>query len=166
MVVGYTGGKATGKLTWDPKSIPPGVSLSLSDLGNGGSSIEMSNTGSYEFNLNGTDSLEVTAVLTGIAGGHASVPKEYALYQNYPNPFNPTTTIRFDLKETSTVRLEIYNVLGQQIVQEDFGTLNGGEYSRNINMSSYASGVYFYRLIANGNTGERFVAIKKLMLLK
>ncbi len=166
MLVGYTGGKTTGTLTWDPQSIPSGVSIELRDLGNGGSGIDMRRAGSYEFPLSGTDSLLVSATLTGVRGNEPAVPAMYALYQNYPNPFNPSTTILFDLKETSSVRLEIYNVLGQRILEENYGTMNGGEYSRNINLSSFASGMYFYRLVADGSNGDHFVAIKKLLLMK
>lgn len=42
------------------------------------------------------------------------IPKNYALYQNYPDAFNPSTMIRFDLKEGSTVALDIYIVLGKE----------------------------------------------------
>jgi len=94
------------------------------------------------------------------------VPKSYALYQNYPNPFNPSTTIRFDLKEQSSVALDIYNVLGQRVLEYNYGTMNAGRYDENIYMDRFASGVYFYRIAAQGNDGEKFVSIKKLVLMK
>ncbi|HEY9165350.1 MAG TPA: GLUG motif-containing protein [Candidatus Kryptonia bacterium] len=94
------------------------------------------------------------------------VPKAYALYQNYPNPFNPSTTIRFDLKEESTVTLDIYNVLGQRMLEENYGTMKAGRYNENINMERFASGVYLYRISAIGNDGQRFESIKKFMLMK
>lgn len=94
------------------------------------------------------------------------VPNAYALYQNYPNPFNPSTTIRFDLKETSKVTLAIYSVLGQEVEHWNYRAMNAGRYNKEVNMAAFASGVYFYRIAAKGNNGERFVAIKKLMLVK
>ncbi len=99
------------------------------------------------------------------------VPKNYALYQNYPNPFNPSTTIRFDLKQTSTVTLAVYNVLGQKVLEENYGTMNAGSYVKSMNMNRYSSGVYFYRIDAIGNSlsggdGQQFVSIKKLVLMK
>lgn len=94
------------------------------------------------------------------------VPKDYALYQNFPNPFNPSTTIRFDLKQNSTVTLEVYNLLGQQIKSENRGLMNAGSYNEAIDMSRFASGVYFYRLVANGANGEKFMALKRMMLVK
>ena len=166
MVAGYTGGKATGVLRWDPNSIPSGVSLILTDLGNQGSSVDMRSSSSYSFAINGADSFSVSSTLTGVNGDGLNLPANYALYQNYPNPFNPSTTITFDLKETSSVMLEIYNVLGERVLEVDYGTMSGGEYIRNIDLSSFASGVYFYRLTAQGNNGDRFVAVKKLLLMK
>jgi FG-GAP-like repeat/Invasin, domain 3/IPT/TIG domain/Secretion system C-terminal sorting domain/FG-GAP repeat len=94
------------------------------------------------------------------------VPKVYALYQNYPNPFNPGTTIRFDLKETSAVLLEVYDILGQRVLEENYGTVSAGRYDKPINMARFASGVYFFRVIAHGTAGDRFVSIKKMLLLK
>jgi len=94
------------------------------------------------------------------------VPREYALYQNYPNPFNPSTTIRFDLKEQSTVALDIYNVLGERVMEENHGTMSAGRFNEIVNMDRFASGVYLYRISATGNDGQKFEAIKKLMLLK
>jgi hypothetical protein len=94
------------------------------------------------------------------------VPKSYALYQNYPNPFNPSTTIRFDLKEQSTVAIGVYNVLGQKVLTENYGSMNAGRYNEVVNMDRFASGVYFYRIDAAGSDGQKFVSIKKMVLMK
>ncbi len=94
------------------------------------------------------------------------IPTEFALYQNYPNPFNPSTTIRFDLKEQSNVTLDIYNVLGQRVLEENYGKLNSGEYNKSFDMSRFASGVYFYRITAVGVKGDRFVSLRKMLELK
>jgi len=95
-----------------------------------------------------------------------SEPETYVLFQNFPNPFNPATTIRFDLKQTSTVTLEIYNVLGQRVASWNYGTMDAGRYEKSIAMAQYSSGVYFYRIVAQGNDGEKFASVKKLMLVK
>ena len=95
-----------------------------------------------------------------------NTPKDYALYQNYPNPFNPSTTIRFDLKEGSAVTLEIYNVLGQRVEEWNYGTMNAGRYNEVMNFNSRSSGVYFYRLSAVGKDGEKYISVKRLLLMK
>jgi Concanavalin A-like lectin/glucanases superfamily/Secretion system C-terminal sorting domain/Low-density lipoprotein receptor repeat class B len=95
-----------------------------------------------------------------------NAPRSYALYQNYPNPFNPSTTIRFDLKEASNVTLAIYNVLGQKVLERSYGTMNSGRYNEDINLGQYASGVYYYTILATGIDGQSFRSTKKLMMLK
>lgn len=94
------------------------------------------------------------------------IPKAYSLYQNYPNPFNPSTTIRFDLKQSSTVTLEVFNVLGQRVLEQNYGNMDAGQYSKLVAMASLSSGVYYYRIIAQGGDGQRFVSVKKLVLMK
>ncbi len=109
--------------------------------------------------------LDIPGITTGVEG-HTNLPASFRLYQNYPNPFNPTTVIRFDLNQNSKVALDIYNVLGQKVMQRNYGTMNAGSYNESINMDRFASGVYFYRIVADGENGKNFVAVKKLMLVK
>lgn len=93
-----------------------------------------------------------------------SIARTYALEQNYPNPFNPSTTIAFDLPEAGLVTVKIYDMLGREVA-----TLADGEYLDEgtqelvFDAGGMASGVYFYRLVANG--GE-FQQMKKMMLIK
>jgi len=89
------------------------------------------------------------------------VVNEYRLYNNYPNPFNPTTTIQFDLKETSIVTLRIYNSLGELVSELENSKLSAGRYTRIFNATNLSSGIYYYKLKANN-----FVEIKKMALLK
>ena len=120
----------------------------------------------YSYQIQSVSSDGVTkevSILTGITVG---VPKEYALYQNYPNPFNPSTTIWFDLKQQSTISLKIYNVLGQQVDERIHGLMDAGRYKEVVDMSRFASGVYYYRITANGKDGGVFTAMKKMMVVK
>jgi DNA-binding beta-propeller fold protein YncE/lysophospholipase L1-like esterase len=91
----------------------------------------------------------------------AQLPTEYRLEQNYPNPFNPSTTIRFALPQQSTVRLTVYNMLGQEVMTLANGTMAAGVHTMMFDARSIASGMYIYRIIA-GN----FVMTKTMMLIK
>ena len=105
-------------------------------------------------------------IVTGVKPKPTGVPLNFALLQNYPNPFNPSTTIRFDLKVTSRVTLEVFNVLGQNVLEREYGNMSAGSYERDLNMDQYASGVYFYLLRAVGTDGQIFRAAKKMLLMK
>ena len=56
-------------------------------------------------------------LLTDVRPVDNIVPDAFTLDQNYPNPFNPTTQITFGLPKESTVRVEVYNLLGQQVAE-------------------------------------------------
>ncbi len=90
------------------------------------------------------------------------IPDKYALEQNYPNPFNPSTTIEFSLPENvKNIKLSIYNILGQKVAELINTSLIAGKYQYQWDAKNYASGMYIYELRT-----EKFVSIKKMMLLK
>ena len=104
---------------------------------------------------------------SAISGSHQPhEASEYLLSQNYPNPFNPSTTISFDLKENSSVELQIYNVVGELVESFDEGKLAAGGYSFSVDMSRFASGVYLYRIEAHGQDGQTFISTRKMVLMK
>lgn len=68
----------------------------------------------------------------------------------YPNPFNPTTTFAFRIPETSQVRLAVYDMLGREVALLADGVHQAGVHQASFDGSSLASGLYLYRLEANG----------------
>ena len=88
-------------------------------------------------------------------------PQVFALYQNYPNPFNPSTTITFSLDRKGDVSLRVFNVLGQEVATLVNGTMEPGTKSVKFNAGSFSSGIYFYRLQANGKISTRTMVLTK-----
>ena len=86
---------------------------------------------------------------------------DFRLYQNYPNPFNPTTSIRFDLRKSSHVKLIVYDILGREIALLVNDKLSYGGYTVDWLGTGFSSGVYFYKLIA-----EDYIDMKKMVLVK
>jgi beta-glucosidase len=86
---------------------------------------------------------------------------QFHLYQNYPNPFNPLTTIEFSIPYRSTVRLKIYNLLGEMVATVIDQSLPAGSYKAIWNAANCSSGVYFCRLEA-GHESKTL----KLMLVR
>jgi hypothetical protein len=95
-----------------------------------------------------------------------AVPESFGLTQNYPNPFNPTTTISFALPEAASVRLAVYNALGQEVKVLVSSTLEAGTHSVTWNATDHAgqrvsTGLYIYRITAGD-----FVETRKMLLLE
>ncbi len=88
--------------------------------------------------------------------------KSFNLEQNYPNPFNPSTSIRFNLGERSTVSLKVFDMLGREVASLVNGEdMSSGSHSVNFNAAKLSSGVYVYTLKAGS-----FTESKKLTLMK
>jgi hypothetical protein len=102
------------------------------------------------------ENLTVTGVTNSI-----NTPNDSRLEQNYPNPFNPSTSIRFDVKETGHVILEIFDILGRSISKPVDTELLPGQYSVQLFNSYLNSGVYLYQI----QMGD-YIATKKMVVNK
>jgi hypothetical protein len=88
-------------------------------------------------------------------------PVFFELRQNYPNPFNPSTQISYSVPEQAHIRLAIYNMLGQRVVMLVNEEKSAGRYEVSFNASNLSSGIYLYRMQADGYSESR-----QMMLLK
>ncbi len=93
-------------------------------------------------------------------------PSEFALEQNFPNPFNPSTSISFSLASDANVSLKIFSVLGEEVAVLANNAMNAGVHTVNFDASNLNSGVYLYRIEANGVDGNNFTQVRKMMLTK
>ena len=91
----------------------------------------------------------------------APIATRFELGQNYPNPFNPTTHIRFNIPETASTKLTIFNVMGEEVATLVNGVMQAGGHTVSWNASSMPTGVYFYQL-----ESANFSQTKKLLLVK
>ena len=74
-----------------------------------------------------TFSVPVDVTVLSVVG---RAPVEFRVHQNYPNPFNPSTTLSFDIPQSSPVVLTvIYNLIGQVVATVIKETLPAGRYS-------------------------------------
>lgn len=97
----------------------------------------------------------------GITQTGNEIPGRFALYQNYPNPFNPVSKIRFDIPKSSFVKISVYDVIGREVKVLVNQSLNAGSYDTEFNASNIPSGVYFYKIVTEG-----FTDTKKMALIK
>jgi hypothetical protein len=85
----------------------------------------------------------------------------YQLSQNYPNPFNPSTQIQYSLPEVTQVTLEVFNSLGQKVMELVNDQQSAGYHTATFDASGLSSGVYLYKL-----TTPSFTETKKMLLIK
>ncbi|MBK7259334.1 MAG: T9SS type A sorting domain-containing protein [Ignavibacteriae bacterium] len=115
------------------------------------------------------DDLAFEGSATGVEHSQEK-PSNFALEQNYPNPFNPETAIRYDLPEASTVRLLVFNPLGQEVATLVNEQEPAGSYQVKFNASTVPSGMYFYRLeavpLSTGEARSSFVQTRRLVVLR
>jgi len=99
--------------------------------------------------------------VTGIIEKTNELPSAFSLKQNYPNPFNPTTKFSYELPVDGFTTLQVFNVIGQEVVTivNEFQTV--GKYSVSFDATKLSSGIYFYRLRSGS-----FIDTKKMVLLK
>jgi hypothetical protein len=97
----------------------------------------------------------------GITNTSSNIPERYSISQNYPNPFNPTTKIDFAIPKTGLVKIAVYDILGRQVSNLVNQNLTAGTYSIDFNGANLNSGIFFYRIEADG-----FVETKKMLLIK
>ena len=88
-------------------------------------------------------------------------PQEYLLSQNYPNPFNPVTQIQYNLPEQTHVRLEVFNSLGQKVMELVNTQQLAGSHTASFDATEFSSGVYLYKI-----TTPSFSQTKKMLLVK
>ncbi|MHA2028025.1 MAG: T9SS type A sorting domain-containing protein [Candidatus Kariarchaeaceae archaeon] len=89
------------------------------------------------------------------------LPTQYELYQNFSNPFNSSTIIKFSVPVDAKVDISIYNSLGELVMTLLNREFEAGYHQVDFNASSYASGLYFYRIV----TGK-YIETKKMVLMK
>lgn len=92
-------------------------------------------------------------VTTSISNIDLAKENQFAVY---PNPFNTSTTVAYTLHSSSSVKLEVYNVLGEKVQTVVNGTQAAAEFKYNLN--NLNPGVYFVSLTINGkNSTQRII---------
>ncbi|MCA0446407.1 MAG: T9SS type A sorting domain-containing protein [Bacteroidetes bacterium] len=85
----------------------------------------------------------------------------FELNQNYPNPFNPATTVPFSLPSAGKATFDVFNILGQKVMTQNFVANAAGKYSVSFNGQNMASGIYLVKM----SFGDMNKTIK-MMLVK
>ncbi|MFA6108607.1 MAG: FlgD immunoglobulin-like domain containing protein, partial [Candidatus Latescibacterota bacterium] len=123
--------------------------------------------GRRRFDHDGPWDIDLTAAPTAVAeAAGASLPTQTRLLPNCPNPFNGATLVRYELAMPGSVRLEVYNVLGQRVRELAAGWEQAGPHAvawdgRDQGGRAVGTGVYLCRLQAG-----RRIQVRRMMLLE
>ncbi len=118
-------------------------------------------SGTFTFMPDFAEGAVVVMASTDIVETETNLPGSFQLAQNYPNPFNPSTVIEFALPSSGRVKLQIFNVLGQEVEVLVDRSMSAGTHQVEFNARTQPSGVYFYRLTHSEGT-----ITKKMILVK
>lgn len=78
--------------------------------------------------------------------------KNKLLLTNYPNPFRSVSTIKYNLPSGGNVSLKIYDMAGKEITTLASGFQQSGLYAKEFNATGLSSGIYFCKLVFDGET--------------
>lgn len=122
-------------------------------------------TGKYQYRLKQIDfngNYEYFPLGTELA---ITPPGSFGLSQNYPNPSNPNSRINFELPVTGKVNIKVYDIIGREVMTLIDETREADYYMVEFDGSNLASGVYFYRIYAEGE-GQKFTQTMKMIIVK
>lgn len=89
------------------------------------------------------------------------LPTGYAVSNNFPNPFNPTTRIGITLPIRENVKIEVFNMLGQDVAKLIEQTLNAGTNFIDLELNGLPNGFYNARITID----NKYTVVKKMMLV-
>ena len=160
------GAESALTVSWDVQGAGRDIIIS----GDGGLRRTITGAGAVELNNQGNPAGGAAPdrifALRVLPEGQSAVPESFTLAQNFPNPFNSTTLINFSLPVPGHVKLEIFNIVGEIVETLTDDAMESGAHSVPFEASVLPSGMYFYRMTADGGDGGRFTATKKLLLIR
>lgn len=95
--------------------------------------------------------LDTISIIVGIDEEKLFTDKSFMLLRNYPNPFNHVTTISYYLTKACNVKLSVYNLLGQKIVDLVSEKQAPGIYTTDWDATNLQNGIYICTLKINSH---------------
>ncbi len=146
-------------ITWSPTT-----GLSCTDcsdpqvvLGEG-MSITYTATVTDDNGCNNSD--EVT--ISTFAVSTQDIPTQLSYWNIYPNPVTTQSILEYQLSEKSSVNIELFNILGEQLAIVEDQNQDRGTYQYRLSeyLSGKASGIYFIRMNINGKSLTQKVILR------
>ncbi|NQT23906.1 aryl-sulfate sulfotransferase [candidate division KSB1 bacterium] len=112
------------------------------------------------------DNVSLKQVIINRVEDFSTQPGVFNLNPNYPNPFNPDTYITYEIPESGSVQLTVYDITGREVRILFDGTQSAGNHEahwdgRDASGRVMPSGIYISRLMTESSTIQQ-----KMMLMK
>jgi hypothetical protein len=90
-----------------------------------------------------------------------SLPETFSVDPNYPNPARHQTTVSYALPSPAHVVMDVYDLLGRHLARPVDTSQRPGRYNVRIDVSNWSSGMYIYRIRADGEVRQgRMVVVQ------
>jgi len=99
------------------------------------------------------------ALMSGIASVDNAQPVQSLTL--YPNPTADFATVALVTDRAASVRVQVYNLVGQQVSSLDAQTLPAGYHKLNVNVTDLPTGVYTVRIEADGQVASRLLQVNR-----
>ena len=79
----------------------------------------------------------------------------------FPNPTADIANLVFGVAQSSEVSIDVFNIVGAQVMNQDLGTVVAGEQRVELNFGDLEAGLYIINVTANGNVSTMRVTLTK-----
>ena len=100
-------------------------------------------------------------VNTIVPAGVNAVTSDNGSMDIYPNPASRTATVAINLKTSADVKMEVYNILGQLTYSMPTESRNAGNSVSTIDVSNFAAGEYFVKVLIGNEVLNKKLTITK-----
>ena len=104
--------------------------------------------------------LKQAVTLLGVSSSR-SCSEKFKLMNNVPNPATYSTKIIFETSVPMPVRLDVLDLTGKVLSSADHGICQKGNHTIDLDCSTLAPGIYFYRMQAGDESQVRKMVIQK-----
>jgi hypothetical protein len=116
-----------------------------------------------ENGLTGNNSTAVRSYILGTTNPNSikSIFAKNEALNVFPNPTTGAVNINYNFKNAAEATVKVTDIAGRQVYANNFGKVNAGAQTLNINLSNLAAGVYTIELNAGEVSASSKINIKK-----
>jgi PKD repeat protein len=107
----------------------------------------------------GTDTDTQTVVVTDTSDNSISEFEQMYQVSVYPNPSDGNVSLSFEVNKGQDAQVSVFNLLGEEVLQRDLGTVNGQVISQ-VDLTAMPKGVYLLRLVIGDDSMTKQVVVK------